>query len=66
MSGEGDLIDHAKVAELLASGTIAATTATAGSAVLAEVYGLDVVERNLQDSDNTFTTFLLVRRTSIL
>ena len=63
MSGEGDLIDHAKVAELLASGTIAAT---AGSAVLAEVYGLDVVERNLQDSDNNFTTFLLVRRTSIL
>ncbi|MGA7989154.1 MAG: prephenate dehydrogenase/arogenate dehydrogenase family protein [Candidatus Dormiibacterota bacterium] len=61
-SGEGDLIDHAKVAELLGSGGLDPTIATMGSSVLAEVYGLRVIEDNLQDLGENFTSFLWVQR----
>lgn len=58
--GEGDLIDHAKVAEALSEGKISKHIAVMGSAVLAELYDLDVVERDLQDATENYTTFLLV------
>ncbi len=61
-SGEGDLIDQAKVAELLGSGVLPATVATMGSKALAELCGLRVVEDNLQDLDENFTSFLWVER----
>jgi prephenate dehydrogenase len=61
-SGEGDLIDHAKVAELLGSGELEPTIATMGSSVLAEIYGLRVIEDNLQDLGENFTSFLWVQR----
>jgi prephenate dehydratase len=61
-SGEGDLIDHAKVAELLGSGELEPTIATMGSSVLAEIYGLRVVQDNLQDLGENFTSFLWVQR----
>lgn len=61
-SGEGDLIDHAKVAELLGSGELEATVATMGSSVLAAIYGLRVIEDNLQDLGENFTSFLWVQR----
>jgi prephenate dehydrogenase len=61
-SGEGDLIDHAKVAELLGKGELPPTTATMGSSVLAELYGLRVVARDLQDVADNLTSFLWVRR----
>jgi prephenate dehydrogenase len=61
-SGEGDLIDHAKVAELLGSGGLPANVATMGSSVLADLYGLRVIEDNLQDLDENFTSFLWVQR----
>ena len=56
-SGEGDLIDQAKVAELLGSGELSDTIATMGSRTLADIYGLRVVEDNLQDLDENFTSF---------
>jgi arogenate dehydrogenase (NADP+) len=62
MSGEGDLIDHAKVAELLGSAELEPTIATMGSSVLAEIYGLRVIEDNLQDLGENFTSFLWVQR----
>lgn len=62
VSGEGDLIDHAKVAELLGSGRLPSSTATMGSSVLAEHYNLRVVDDNLQDLDENFTSFLWVQR----
>ena len=61
-SGEGDLIDHAKVAELLAAGELEPNIATMGSSVLAEIYGLRVIEDNLQDLGENFTSFLWVQR----
>jgi prephenate dehydrogenase len=61
-SGEGDLIDQAKVAELLGSGELSDTIATMGSRTLAEIHGLRVVEDNLQDLNENFTSFLWVER----
>ena len=61
-SGEGDLIDHAKVAELLGRGELPANIATMGSAVLAAIHGLVVIEDNLQDLNENFTSFLWVQR----
>jgi len=61
-SGEGDLIDHAKVAELLARGDLAPNIATMGSSVLAEIHGLHVIEDNLQDLGENLTSFLWVER----
>jgi arogenate dehydrogenase (NADP+), plant len=61
-SGDGDLIDHAKVAELLGQGLLAPTIATMGSRVLADIYGLRVIEDDLQDLDNNLTSFLWVER----
>jgi len=61
-SGEGDLIDQAKVAELLGAGELAGSIATMGSRTLAELNGLRVVEDNLQDLDENFTSFLWVER----
>ncbi len=62
MSGEGDLIDHAKVAELIASGELSPNIATMGSSVLANIYGLRVIEDNLQDLGENYTSFLWVQR----
>ena len=61
-SGAGDLIDQAKVAELLGTGELPDSIATMGSALLAEINGLRIVEDNLQDLDENFTSFLWVER----
>ena len=61
-SGEGELIDHANVAKQLAAGKLPKNVATMGSKVLASIYGLKVVEDNLQDAKENYTSFLLVRR----
>jgi prephenate dehydrogenase len=61
-SGEGDLVDHAKVAELLALGEIPTNVATMGSKALAQIYGLKMIEDELQDSQENFTSFLWVER----
>jgi arogenate dehydrogenase (NADP+), plant len=61
-SGSGDLIDQAKVAELLGTGELADSIATMGSRILADLNGLRVVEDNLQDLDENFTSFLWVER----
>jgi prephenate dehydrogenase len=61
-SGEGDLIDHARVAELISQGRLAPNIATMGSRVLADIHGLRVIEDNLQDLDENFTSFLWVER----
>jgi prephenate dehydratase len=50
------------VAELLANGTLPGNVATMGSSVLADIHGLRVIEDNLQDLDENFTSFLWVQR----
>lgn len=61
-SGEGELIDHAKVAELLSLGKLPKNIAVMGSKILAEIYGLKIVEDNLQDLAENYTTFLQAER----
>jgi prephenate dehydrogenase len=61
-SGEGELIDHALVAKQLSEKKLPKHIATMGSRVLAELYGLTIVEENLQDLQENYTSFLLVKR----
>lgn len=61
-SGEGELIDHANVAKHLAANELPKTTAVMGSKVLADIYDLSIVETNLQDAADNYTSFLMVRR----
>jgi prephenate dehydratase len=59
--GEGEFIDHAKVAEELAKKLLPKNIAVMGSTRLANVYGLQIVENGLQDEKENNTTFLLVK-----
>ena len=58
---EGELIDPAKVAELLGEEKLSKSIATVSNKFLAQIYNLNVVAENLQDSDENYTTFLLVK-----
>lgn len=62
VSGKGVLIDHAKVAEQLGKKLLPKHTATMGSKALASLYGLTVIEDNLQDLKDNYTSFLAVTR----
>ncbi|PIQ80963.1 MAG: hypothetical protein COZ34_01465 [Candidatus Pacebacteria bacterium CG_4_10_14_3_um_filter_34_15] len=62
ISGEGELIDHAMVAKYLSEDKLPKQTATMGSKVLAELYDLRIIEDNLQDAKENYTSFLLVVR----
>ncbi len=62
IAGEGELIDHANVAKHMADHKLPKNIATMGSKVLAGLYNLKVVEDNLQDADENYTSFLLVSR----
>ena len=61
-SGKGKLIDHAMVAKNLAEKKLAEHIATMGSKILAKLYDLKVVEDNLQDLKENYTSFLVVER----
>lgn len=61
-SGKGELIDHAKVAEMLGSKILPKSVATMGSVVLARVHGLKVIENNLEDLKENYTSFLVVEK----
>jgi len=62
--GEGELIDTAKATEALVKGDLNPRTAILGRETLSELYGLEILDRNLQDSQNNETTFLLVKKKS--
>ncbi len=62
LSGEGELIDNARIAEALATGKLADTVAVMGSKALADIYELAVVEDNLQDLKENNTRFVHVMR----
>jgi prephenate dehydratase len=58
--GEGVLTDPAKIAEAIANGRLPKSVATVSNRLLAEVYGLNIVENDLQDRMDNESTFLLV------
>lgn len=62
VSGSGNLIDSAHAAEQLALGALSPNHAVMGSHILAELFGLKIVEDNLQDLKENFTSFLWVER----
>jgi prephenate dehydrogenase len=62
ISGEDELIDHALVAKELSEKKLPKHIATMGSKVLAELYDLQIIEENLQDLQENYTSFLLVKR----
>lgn len=59
-SGEGEWVDNAKTAEALATRRLSDDTAVMGSRALADIYGLRVVEDNLQDLEENYTRFIHV------
>jgi prephenate dehydrogenase len=61
-SGEDELVDHALVAKYLSEEKLPKNVATMGSKILAQIYDLHIVEDNLQDSKENYTSFLLVKR----
>jgi len=62
ISGQGDLLDTARCAEALSKGKIDKNIAILGPKILAEIYDLEIIDENLQDSTNNLTTFFLVSR----
>ena len=58
--GEGDLTDPARIAEAIAVGQLPRSVATVSNRLMTDVYGLRIVENDLQDEKNNRSTFLLV------
>lgn len=61
-SGKGDLIDSAKAAGALAKSKLPKSVAILGPERLSELYGLKIIRKDLQDSKENSTSFLLVSR----
>lgn len=61
-SGKKELIDHAVVARHLSEKRLPKNIATMGSKVLADLYNLQIIEDNLQDSRENYTSFLQISR----
>jgi prephenate dehydratase len=58
----GELIDPARVAELIGLEQLPNNVATISNKMLSELHGLKIVDVDLQDAEENYTTFLLVRR----
>ncbi len=62
MSVGGELTDSALVAQRLSEGKLPSTIAIMGSPILSQTYGLRVIEENLDDRKENYTSFLWVER----
>lgn len=63
ISGKGDMIDTARAAQALSKGEIPKSTVILGPRRLSEIYGLDIVDADLQDDkEGNFTSFFFVKR----
>ena len=62
VSGRGNFLDTARCAEALVKSKIDKNTAVLGPKILAEIYNLEIIDKDLQDSTNNLTTFFLVER----
>lgn len=62
VAGVGEYMDNAAIAEGVATGKLPKHIASIGHASLADIYGLMVVQENLQDRSDNRTTFLIVQR----
>lgn len=64
-SGKKELVDHSMVAKYLSAKKLQKNIATMGSKILAKIYDLQIVEDNLQDAKENYTSFLLVTRSGM-
>ncbi|MBI2334386.1 prephenate dehydrogenase/arogenate dehydrogenase family protein [Candidatus Daviesbacteria bacterium] len=62
VSGEKELIDQSMVARLLSQKKLPKHVATMGSKIIAEIYNLQIIEDNLQDARENYTSFLQITR----
>lgn len=62
ISGKGDLVDTAKSAQALSTGKVSKNIAILGPLNLSKMYNFDVVDENLQDNKQNFTSFFMVSR----
>lgn len=58
--GKNKLIDPAFVAQKLSNNKLPKTIAIIGSSKLADIYDLQIVDKNLQDDKKNLTSFLLI------
>jgi chorismate mutase/prephenate dehydratase len=63
-TSQGDAIDTAYAAELLATSKLKQPTAVLGPKSLAQIYNLEIIDQDLQDRTDNYTTFLLVSSTN--
>lgn len=61
LEGEGDLIDTSIVAKHIHDGNLPNDVGVLGPMILADIYDLVVVDKNLQDSDHNVTTFVVIK-----
>lgn len=62
VSGKGDMIDTARSAQTLSEGKVDKNTLILGPQILAKMYNFEIIEENMQDSQNNLTYFFLVSR----
>ncbi|MDO8577143.1 MAG: prephenate dehydrogenase/arogenate dehydrogenase family protein [Candidatus Daviesbacteria bacterium] len=62
ISGENELMDQSMVAKYLSQNKLPKNIATLGSKILGKIYGLQIIEDNLQDAEENSTGFLVVAR----
>ncbi len=62
ISGEGEFMDPAFVAQKMSERKLPKNIATMSTKVLASIYDLTIVEDNLQDVQENYTTFILAER----
>lgn len=61
-SGEHDLIDTAAAAKALSEGRIPRETAILGPEGLSNLFGLEIIDKDLQDDAENLTKFMVVKR----
>lgn len=57
-TSDKELIDSAMIADQISQGKLAKQIAVMGNPLLAKQYGLKIIEENLQDHPNNYTSFL--------
>lgn len=62
ISGTGDMIDPAKVAEALDTGKLPPHISVLGPKILSDLHGLTIIDSDLQDQRENFTSFLMIEK----
>lgn len=60
--GTDELIDHAKIAQELSEDKLGDDIAVIGPKILSEIYGLEIMARDLQDDIQNLTTFVIAKK----